>query len=192
MNSDNLEEDHEDQTHELALHEWFAIIFIMAFLLFLSFLSFFNSYSIGSMDTLHYLRSPIADVRIEGAVAKPGEYHFPVSTTLLAAIESASPLPSADLRRFRKNTKVHHGQLIVVHKRKMIDIDVQGAVSKSGVLQIPIGSHLGDLPKLLSVAENADMDFFFWNRRLHAGETIYVPTKSPNIQEWIHISKAKR
>jgi len=176
-------DDHLLPGHELAIHEWLALITILSSLLFISILSYFDKPNT-SDGAPHYLRSPVVEVRIEGAVENPGSYTFAIGTKILDAIKRASPLPSADLRRFRSNSKIRSGQLIVVASRKMIEVNVRGAISAEGPLLVPAGSLLSELPKFIPLSDAADADFFTRERRLRNGETLYVPSAPPNIEDW--------
>lgn len=163
----------------LYVYEWLAVVSIIAFAIVLTWLSH-RQPALPHPDQLgepQYLVHPRFEIKIEGAVAKPGVYQVAKGQTLKELLEMAEVLPEASLKGLKLNSKLRRGQVIHIPTQAMIQIYIQGAVKHPGPVTVPKGSRLNMLLDKVEFHDDADTHFLQKKRYLHAGEVIDVPLK---------------
>ena len=65
-----------------------------------------------------YVAKQTVDVVIEGAVKAPGSYQLQRGATIGNLFDLAEPLPDADLRGFKRTTKLKDGRVVTIRKKK--------------------------------------------------------------------------
>jgi hypothetical protein len=121
----------------------------------------------------------MVDVSIDGHVKKPGLYPTALGTPIGAALKKAGLKKNADLRSISLKEPILQPLSITIEYLKELSIFVEGEVQNPGNFQVPYGSRISDLKKILQLSSNADSAFFKKKRLLQDGETISVPKKQP-------------
>lgn len=164
----------------LPVHEWCIIVLFCLILLALA--GFALGRSKKGEDPIH---SPLAEmpvalleIKVEGAVVKPGVYRMPLSASLKDVLDQAELLPSADQSKLKWNRKLRHEQTIRIPERTWITIYIEGAVTQPGSLQILSGTRGQELADQLDVLPEADLKALRKKRQfLQQGDTITIPIK---------------
>lgn len=173
-------------TAKLPLHEWCIIVLFCLVLLALAGFAWLRPKPV--LETPSFTSIPAAtalQIKIEGQVAKPGLYRFPLKTTLKQLLEQIEPLPSADLSKFNRRRKLHDGQTLYIPERHPINIEVSGAVLQPGPLQILSGTRCCELADQLQALPEADLNAMRKKRGyIQEGDVIKVAYKK--------ISKSKQ
>jgi hypothetical protein len=162
--------------NKLPLHEWLVvglIVLLMAGLI-------LNTYR-GDHAALprtaipHQLTTQEIRVTIEGAVVKPGTYTLPKGTVLNDLIALAEPRPDANLKGMKSKNRLKAGQFIHIPAQSLT-IFVEGAVETPGVIEVPKGIYLQDLPNFIQLLPEADLKSLQKKRKLKDHEHIVVPS----------------
>lgn len=165
-------------TPSLALHEWMAVVVIIGFFVSLTVISLANTESIAQpQGELHYLKAQAYEVFVQGAVEAPGSYRVDAGSKVKDIVALAKPLPDADLRRFRGESKAREGQVINIPIREKIEVHVAGAVVHEGKISVPRGTRLEEIGQFVELTANADIAKIQRKRFLKADEKILVPAK---------------
>lgn len=166
-------------TTKLPVHEWCIILLFCLILLVLAGFAFGRSKPV--IDTTMLAPPPpitALQVKIEGQVAHPGSYQLPLHATLKQLLEQAQPLPSADLSQLNWRRKLRDGQTLHIPERRLMTINVAGAVQQPGPLQILSGTRCCELVDQLQVLPEADLTALRKKRSfLQEGDLIEVPIK---------------
>lgn len=164
---------------KLPFHEWFVIVLFCTILLVLAGLAFGRQKTSGSPS--HASSDPpvtVLEVKIQGAVEKPGIYRLPLDSSVQELVDQAKLLPQADLSQIKWRRKLQQGQTVRVPERLPIKIYVEGAVKQSGLMQILSGTRGQELADQLDVLPEADLRALRKKRQfLREGETIIIPVK---------------
>lgn len=164
---------------KLPIHEWCIILLFCLILLALAGFALNRPKPAFAADPLP--AEPIAtllEVRVEGQVAKPGLYRLPFQAKLKDLLEQAQPLPSADLSQLNWRRKLRNGQTLHVPERRIITIQLAGAVRQPGPLSILSGTRCCELADQLPVLPEADLKAMRKKRRfLQEGDYIEIPIK---------------
>lgn len=96
-------------------HEWLAVLFFCSLLFFIV----VSSHALRVFAPIteaapHYLVDQEIEVYIEGAVERPGVYKLPRGALLKELLSQAKPLPTANLKKFKSESKLRPGQKITV------------------------------------------------------------------------------
>lgn len=162
----------------LAIHEWFAVMAIIAFLAMLILVSLWRqSYSHANEGQHHYLKANEVEIYIQGAVANPGSYKAPTGTLLQDIVKNAQPLGDADLRRIKPSTKARNGQIVNIPVKPKIRVTIEGAVVSAGEIEIPVGTTTDELISYILPTEDADLSKIKKGRRLRQNDKIVIPKK---------------
>lgn len=165
----------------LKIHEWLAVIVLIAILGALSMMAYITKGDIGDRDRslpAFLSKSGKIEILIEGAVAHPGIYYLPSSIAMKDVLMLAQPTPHADLRRFNLKASIKKGRMIKVPLRAMITVHLKGAIKNPGGVSILKGTRLMDLEPLIQFEENADRKSLNKKRKLKEGEIIIIQEKS--------------
>jgi protein involved in polysaccharide export with SLBB domain len=163
----------------LPVHEWLIICLLIAFIAVLTLTTYLNRKNLPlPTESPHYLISPEVQIKIEGAVEKPGFYTVLKGTTVRQVLEQAVLLPEADQSRLSLEKKVRDGQRLRVPLQEMITVFIEGAVESSIVLKVPKGTRLQDLIEKIRFLPEADQQKLQKKRRLKDREVIDVPVKN--------------
>jgi protein involved in polysaccharide export with SLBB domain len=166
---------------KLPLHEWCIILLFCAILLALAGFALGRQKQIPpSSASIPFLESQVTvlKVKIEGQVAKPGQYRLPLNISLAELVEQAQPLPSADLSQLKMRRKLKDGQTIHIPERRWITIQVAGAVQEPGPLKILSGTRCCEIAEQLKVLPEADLKSIRQKKRfLEEGDFIEIPFK---------------
>jgi protein involved in polysaccharide export with SLBB domain len=164
---------------KLPIHEWCIILLFCLILLVLAGFAFNRPKP--AFATILPSSEPIAtilEVRIEGHVAKPGLYRLPLNAKLKDLLEQAQPLSSADLSQLNWRRKLRNGQTLHVPERRLITIQLAGAVCQPGPLLILSGTRCCELADQLQVLPEADLSAMRKKKRfLQEGDHIEIPVK---------------
>jgi hypothetical protein len=164
---------------KLPFHEWCVIVLFCTILLVLAGLAFGRQNTSGSSS--HVLSDPpvtVLEVKIQGAVAKPGIYRLPLDASVQELLDQAQLLPQADLSQIKWRRKLQQGQTVRILERLPIKIYVEGAVKQPGPMQILSGTRGQELADQLDVLPEADMRALRKKRQfLRDGETVIIPVK---------------
>lgn len=99
----------------LPQREWIVVGLIAGGLLILGLVTWIRGDKTGAATGVaHHLVSQEIEVRIEGAVEKPGLYTLRRGTVLREALELAIPMPEANLQKYKMDRPLHDGQTIKV------------------------------------------------------------------------------
>lgn len=166
-------------TSKLPIYEWLIIVLLLLILFVLIMIAYVRQEkALPPTATPYELVKSQFEVTIQGAVSKPGTYLIKKGSLLEEAIELARPLPEADLRSFRRYSKVRDGQKINVPTKQMITVTLEGAIENPGPIQVPKGSRLEELIPYLQFTPEADVKKIQRKRRLKDQEVIHVPQKT--------------
>jgi DNA uptake protein ComE-like DNA-binding protein len=104
----------------LYVHEWLAVVAVLSFVTVLTLLTNRNnaSFSSSHIGEGHFMNDPYVEVRVEGAVVKPGIYRMKRGQTLQEVLDIAQVLPDANLKKIKLQSKVRANQVIHVLKKK--------------------------------------------------------------------------
>jgi hypothetical protein len=117
-------------------------------------------------------------VKITGEVACPGTYDLTAVPTIKELLKAAQPLPTGDLSRINLRKKLRPGQTLHIPAKRMIKIQISGAVENPGELEILSGTRLSDLAHELPCLPDADLKSLRKKTRfLQDGDTLEVPFK---------------
>lgn len=163
---------------KLPLHEWLIILLFCSLLLGLTAIALIKPKpvfdSISSRNE-KIIPSDVMQIKVEGYVAKPGFYQLPYQTTLKKLLEMVEPASSADLSELNYRKKLRDGQTIIIPERKIITIQVTGAVQEPGALKILSGTRCCDLADQLKLLPEADIKALKRkNRFVKGGDMIEV------------------
>lgn len=164
----------------LPLHEWCIIVLFCLILLFLAGFALGRSRNVENANHSQLAEMPLAllEVKVEGAVAKPGVYRMPLNASLKDLLDQAELLSSADQSKLKWNRKLRHEQTIRVPERTWVTIYVEGAVMQPGSLKILSGTRGQELADRLEVLPEADLRALRKKRQfLKQGDTITIPVK---------------
>lgn len=165
-------------TEKLPPHEWLIICLLLSILGSIILIAYIREEpSLPPTDTPHELISSTLQVVIGGAVAKPGAYIMEKGDTIEDLLNLAGPLPEADLRHLRLKRKLRDGQKIKVPVTQMITVILEGAIEKSGPLQVPKGTKVGELNQYIEFSENADFKKMPKKHILQDQEIVSIPEK---------------
>lgn len=107
---------------KLPVHEWIAVAFAI-FLLFLvtAIIWIKDSTDSSSVDTgtPHYIVDQEIEIKVEGAVEKPGSYKLKRGTTIQEVLALVNPTSEADLTHLKPDKKIRKGQVIKVPQKKV-------------------------------------------------------------------------
>jgi hypothetical protein len=118
---------------------------------------------------------PIATVKIEGCVQRPGTYEFPVGTPLKEILHKARPDRFANLRSIDPEAVLIGALELTIPKLECLKISVTGAVAKNETIEVLPGTKLCQLKPKIALIEDTDLTFFKKRRLLVDGEVIEVP-----------------
>lgn len=172
---------------ELKIHEWLAVIVLIAILGALSIMAYVTKGNVGDNNRSlpsFLSKSGKIEILIEGAVAYPGIYYLPSGIVMEDVLLLAQPVSNADLRRFNLKASIKKGRIIKVPLRPMITIHLKGAIMNPGEISVPKGTRLMDLAPHIQFVENANRNSLNKKRKLKEGETIL-------IQENLHSRKER-
>jgi len=171
-------------TAKLPLHEWCIILLFCLILLALAGFALGRSKSMPPSDISPPVpQVTVLQVKIEGQVAKPGLYRLPLNAKLKQLLEQAEPLPSADLSELNWRRKLHHNQTIHIPERRLITIQIAGAVQQPGPLQILSGIRYCELAEELLVLPDADLKAMRKRKGfVKEGDNIEVPIQKKRKQ----------
>ncbi len=164
----------------LPWHEWLIIS------LFCSILAILAGMALWRHPNNHYEKMPslpepkvtVLQVKVEGAVANPGNYRLPLNATLKELLKQAHPLPQADLSQLKWRRKLRNGQTIYVPERVWITIYLEGAVKQTGPVKILSGTRWQELADQLEFLPEADLKSIRKKQRfLQDGELIIIASK---------------
>lgn len=172
------------QAPGLPLHEWAAVVFIIAVLSILSFLALCSDYAHlpENSEQPHHLINSEWDVFVEGAVEKAGAHHVKRGSLISDVLALAVPAKNADLRKINLNKKVKQGQIIKIPQTIMIHVSVEGAVKSPTKISLPKGSTLAEIIPLLEFEANADIQKLQKKRLLKDSESITVKYKVDKLK----------
>lgn len=161
---------------KLPLHEWCIILLFCTILLLLAGFALGHEKSIPVTSSSSESIPSVLQVKIEGQVAKPGLYRFPLRTTIKELVEQAEPLPSADLSYVKWRKQLRDGQTIHIPERHEITIHLAGAVQEPGPLKILSGTRCCELADQLNVLPEADLKSLRKKKQfLQDGDVIEIP-----------------
>ena len=100
------------QTQRLPIHEWVAVVIIITMLLFFTLQALRHDDPTLTLDHTAVASEPLVEITILGAVKYPGTYQLEKGTTLQEALDHAEPLPNANLKSLKLDSKL-------VKKRKL-------------------------------------------------------------------------
>jgi protein involved in polysaccharide export with SLBB domain len=162
---------------QLAIHEWFAVLLILAVMALITGISLLSDTNKTTETQAHHLKPQYFEVLIQGAVQHPGSYSVKSGSTMQTVLDKALPLENADLNRIKSQTKLRNGQVINIPIMQKITVFIEGAVEFPGELQVPQGTMIKDLHKYTKMAFDANFDALKPTRKLKAGDKIIVPRK---------------
>jgi hypothetical protein len=161
---------------KLPLHEWCVILLFCTILLLLAGFALGREKPIPIPLSSSESTPSVLQVKIEGQVAKPGLYRFPLHTTVRELVEQAEPLPSADLSCVKWRKQLRDGQTVHIPERHWITIHLAGAVQEPGPLKILSGTRCCELADQLDVLPEADLKSLRKKKRfLQEGDLLDVP-----------------
>lgn len=118
---------------------------------------------------------PLIHASISGAVTSPGHYQLPLGATIGDLLTLAQPLPSADLRRINRQTKLRDERSLIIQELPTNTLYVQGAVIQPGPIIVPKGTTLGQLLQKITLAPDADTSKLKNSKKLRDHQTIDIP-----------------
>lgn len=170
----------------MPLHEWIIVLLFCLILLVLAGFALsrpkpspraISSYSIPEKIT-------VLQVKIEGEVAKPGRYRLPLQATMKELLEEAEPLASADLSQMNYRRRLRNDQTIHVPKRRIMTVQVTGAVEHSGPFEILSGTRYFELAEQLAFLPDADLKAVRKRRSfIQEGQRIDIPFQKKVVKK---------
>jgi hypothetical protein len=164
-------------SNKLPVQEWVIVGLILAIMTTILLVTSFNSRSTPKEVSKPLILEEI-EVKITGAIAKPGYYILPIGTTLETLLEKVEVLPEANTTRLNMKKSLRDGQKIHIQSIPTVTIYLEGAIHKSGPLQVPKGTRVKDLIEIADLTREADLDSLDKKRQLKEGETIKVKLKN--------------
>jgi protein involved in polysaccharide export with SLBB domain len=165
---------------KLPVHEWLIIILFCSILTLLAGMAILRQQYSQPNKVKFTPESPITalEVKIVGAVAKPGHYRFPLNALLNDLLDQAEPLPKADLSKIKGRRKLRDGQTIHIPERTWITVNIEGAVQRPGPLKILSGTRYQEIIDKLELLPDADIKTLRKKRQfLQEGDLVKIPTK---------------
>lgn len=161
---------------KLPLHEWLAVVVIIAGMLLLTLLTTFNSSpKLPQLNpSPHYMTDPEIEVYVQGAVQHAGPLKIMQGTLIRDVLEIVKPNDEADLSKIKMQSKARHGQIIKIPKIETLTIYLEGAVKTPGSVVMPKGSKLQDLLESVQFAADANLKPLSKKRKLKDKEVIRV------------------
>lgn len=117
---------------KLPQREWVVVGLIAVGMLVLALVTWIRGdKTTATIDAPHYLVSQEIEVRIEGAVEKPGLYTLKRGAVLSEALELAVPSPEANLKKYKMDRILRDGQTIKVPAIKVKKSEVRNAAQNA-------------------------------------------------------------
>jgi DNA uptake protein ComE-like DNA-binding protein len=173
-------------TTKLPIHEWCIILLFCLILLALAGFAWGRPKSIPILSSVapSTPSMTVLQVEVRGQVAKPGLYRLPVNATLKQLVEQAEPLASADLSQLNWRRKLRNDQTLHIPERRLITIQVAGAVQRSGLLQILSGTRYCELADQLQVLPEADLKAMRKKKSfVREGDLVEIPIKKKDSKK---------
>lgn len=117
-------------------------------------------------------------IRVSGAVSKPGIYEFAPGVALKDVLRKCRPKKLADLTSFNLEMKIEQSVHFEIPEIAWVQVEVGGAVQHPAILSLPIGSRVSDLLAHVELLEGADGKVLKSRRLLKEGEVFLVPMKN--------------
>jgi protein involved in polysaccharide export with SLBB domain len=118
------------------------------------------------------------DVIVKGAVAREGVYTISPEMTMGDLLAICEVCSNADLRRFKLDNPIKKGRVLHVRERKVIYVEVSGAISNPGIIEMYPGNRYADLKGKVALLSNADTSIFKKRGVLKDKQKIEIPFKS--------------
>lgn len=116
-------------------------------------------------------------VRVEGFVERPGIYEMVQGALVGDALKKAHPKRFADLRNIDLKAKIAASIDLKIEPLQSIAVHVRGAVKKPQTLELPPGTRLCQIKKIVELTEEGNEQFFKKRQQLSDGEIVEVPKK---------------
>jgi len=154
----------------LRVHEWLAISVFVGLLGMLTAINLIQSDStpVIKTESPHYVIPPTITLHVEGAVENPGPIQVKRKSTVKEALEQVKLLPDADLSKIKMSSKVRKGQVIKIPSKTMLTVIIEDA----GSFQVPRGTRVNELPKILNLPDGIDRSKFRSKRRVKDNEKL--------------------
>jgi len=122
---------------------------------------------------------PIAlvTIQISGFVENPGVFEVARGTPIGEVLRKARPKRFANLRGLDSISPILNSMELAIEPLQSLRVQVNGAVEKSELLEVPLGTRICHLKQNLSLAKSADVSFFKKRRLLSDGDVIEIPEK---------------
>lgn len=158
----------------LYLHEWLAVIVFITLLLIIVLINFIHNRDLPiELGPPHHLEKQMIDATIDGAVQNPGTYSLKKGATLQELVDKGGPLPDADLKKMKMNSKIRDGRVLHVPYVKKITIYLKGEVVVQGAFEVRKGTTMEGLKDLVEFTPKADLSMLR-KRKLKDGEVVRI------------------
>lgn len=158
--------------HRLPLRERLFVLVITSVLLFLVSLSLYH-------DSSAPYELPLA-ITVEGAVQKPGLYHFRGEATLPDLLAAVVPEEGANLKGLDYKLKELPREHLVIAKKGYKAVFLRGAVIQEGYVLVEDGARIKDLKATGLLTKEADSTWLKRKRLLKNLEEVIVPSTNQN------------
>lgn len=162
---------------QLPVYEWGIIAIVISALLFLGFVTYTNHHH----EDIPVFEEQSTNVTVSaaGSVNRPGAYVFNAGATVEELLEQIEPNLLANLSKLNTKRKLKDGEHFQIPEKPSIKIYLEGAIQKKGLYILPKGTKFSELPDLVEVFEEADLDKIrSIKQKLKNDEVVFIPYRN--------------
>lgn len=158
----------------IPFYEWIFVLVLCGSIFTIIIISWINHRKSEEL-VCNFSKHKLLNIKIDGAVKKPGIYCFSQGVTLESILKKARPVRFANLDEFDLKKRIYNSTSYTIKQRESIKVFLKGAVLSEKVLEIKPGTKISSLKKKSLYLENADLTVLKSSRALKHNEEIFIP-----------------